>query len=256
MAPPGLATRNDWYRPGGDDTTLDPAREAFELAVDKFGTLLTQDARKREQLNQASSIQELQRLVTDAQKKYAADHDGGRAKKWLVRFSKRIAHYGAVLDVLVQHHPEYVSLAWGAIKFLFLAVVNHEALLACVAKALAQIADTLPAVEVAAVLFPTEQMKRALAEIYAHTIRFFIRAHDWFSQNKLLRAIHSVTRPKELRYDDIIDEITTATNHFRNLAVTASQAEQRDMHMLLLEIKQMMTSNPPPSPRAACLPLP
>jgi len=23
------------------------------------------------------------------------------------------------MDVLVQHHPEYVSLAWGAMKFIF-----------------------------------------------------------------------------------------------------------------------------------------
>ena len=115
-------------------------------------------------------------------------------------------------------------------------------MLSCIAKGLAQIADTLPGVEVAAVLFPTEPMKRALAEIYAHIIRFLIRAHDWFSEGKLLRALHSVTRPKELRYDDLLDDIKTSTASFRNLAITASQAEQRDMHILLLEVKQMMTS--------------
>jgi len=29
-------------------------------------------------------------------------------------------YYGVIMDTLSQHHPEYVSLAWGAIKFLFI----------------------------------------------------------------------------------------------------------------------------------------
>ncbi|KAK0644219.1 hypothetical protein B0T16DRAFT_355986 [Cercophora newfieldiana] len=236
-----LSSRPDWYLPGDDDPALDPAREAFKLAVQKFGSELTSDARKRDRVSSVSGVAELQNLVVDAQTRYLANSNGG-AQKWLQKLSKKIMHYSAIFDVLVQHHPEYVSLAWGAMKFLFVAVVNHEALLSCIAKALAQIADTLPGVEVAAVLFPTEPMKRALAEIYAHTMRFFVRAHDWFGQSKLKRAYHSVTRPKELRYDDLIDDIKTSTAHFRNLAVTSSQAEQRDMHILLLEMKQMMTT--------------
>jgi hypothetical protein len=34
--------------------------------------------------------------------------------------SSRIIYYGGVLDALSQHHPEYVSLAWGAIKFVLM----------------------------------------------------------------------------------------------------------------------------------------
>jgi len=42
---------------------------------------------------------------------------------WLERISNRVVHYGAILDVFVQHHPEYVSLVWGTFKFLF--TVSH-----------------------------------------------------------------------------------------------------------------------------------
>ena len=28
-------------------------------------------------------------------------------------------YYGNIFDVFAQHHPEYVALAWGAMKFLF-----------------------------------------------------------------------------------------------------------------------------------------
>lgn len=33
--------------------------------------------------------------------------------------SQRLLYYGNIMDVLVQHHPEYVSLVWGAMKFIF-----------------------------------------------------------------------------------------------------------------------------------------
>jgi hypothetical protein len=103
---------------------LDPAREAYKVAVAKFGAVFTQDARKRDTVNQASSIVELQRLVTDAQSQYSTKHGNSSVRKWLVRLSTRIAHYSGVLDVFVQHHPEYAALAWGAMKLLFL--VGHS----------------------------------------------------------------------------------------------------------------------------------
>ncbi|KAH6623159.1 hypothetical protein F5144DRAFT_595385 [Chaetomium tenue] len=119
------------------------------------------------------------------------------------------------------------------------AVVNHEALASCVVKSLTQIADALASVEITAVLYPTEQMKLALAEIYAHMIRFFLRAQEWLMESSWKRALHSVTRPKELRYDDILQDMTAATVHFQRLAVAASQAEQRDIHP---QLKQQLTA--------------
>ena len=38
---------------------------------------------------------------------------------YIAAFSKRICYYDNVMDVLVQHHPEYISLAWGAMKLVF-----------------------------------------------------------------------------------------------------------------------------------------
>jgi hypothetical protein len=33
-------------------------------------------------------------------------------------------YYGQVLDMLAQHHPEYVSLAWGTLKFILMVRGN------------------------------------------------------------------------------------------------------------------------------------
>lgn len=36
-------------------------------------------------------------------------------------------HYSNIFDVMVQHHPEYVSLAWSTFKLLFVVsiVLSH-----------------------------------------------------------------------------------------------------------------------------------
>jgi hypothetical protein len=39
------------------------------------------------------------------------------ARRWLRKLSKGIMYYASILDVIAQHHPEYVSLVWGAMKF-------------------------------------------------------------------------------------------------------------------------------------------
>ena len=66
-----------------------------------------------------SGINDLLGVVRDAQKKYETDHKNQRTYKWVVKFSKRVSHYGNILDVLVQQAPEFASLAWGAMKVLF-----------------------------------------------------------------------------------------------------------------------------------------
>lgn len=94
----------------------------------------------------------------------------------------------------MQHHPEYVSLVWGAIKFCFIGispvlaasnivhsantnveVLNQEVLVAKISKALAQIADALPRAAMKLVLYPTGTMKEAVATIYAHIVKFLMR---------------------------------------------------------------------------------
>lgn len=48
-----------------------------------------------------------------------------KARVWLDKLSSRIMLYGTVLDTLSQHHAEYVSLVWGAIKFVLVVSDHH-----------------------------------------------------------------------------------------------------------------------------------
>jgi hypothetical protein len=115
-------------------------------------------------------------------------------------------------------------------------VVNHETMISSLAKGLSQIGDCLPRLQLASVLYPTKMMKSAVAELYAYIIQFCIRAQDWYQEGKVFHVLHSITRPVELRYADLIEEIERCSRNVDGLAVAGSQAEQRDMHVELQQL--------------------
>jgi hypothetical protein len=74
-------------------------------------------------LEDKQDVNTLLDVLVQAQQRYD-DRKQSKARKWLCRLSARINFYGNIFDVLVQQSPEYVSLAWGAFKFLFVVSVN------------------------------------------------------------------------------------------------------------------------------------
>jgi len=68
-----------------------------------------------------ATIEEVRAAVQEVKEKYdgtSKEHTGARA--WLEKLSCRVMYYGKVLDSLAQHHPEYVALAWGAMKLVLM----------------------------------------------------------------------------------------------------------------------------------------
>jgi hypothetical protein len=84
-----------------------------------FSAHLTIDSRKVVFASKATSLQDVESAVRAAQAKYNSVKPT-KARKWLGCVAGRLMHYSNVFDVLVQHHPEYVALAWGAMKFMFI----------------------------------------------------------------------------------------------------------------------------------------
>lgn len=104
------------------------------------------------------------------------------------------------------------------------------------AKGLCQIADSLPRIELVTVLYPTTRLKQAVSELYALIIRFVIRAQDWYQESKPMHVLHSLTRPVELRYADLIEDIGACTQTVCRLASVAAQDEQRGIHIEMREL--------------------
>lgn len=92
----------------------------------------------------------------------------------------------------------------------------------------------------AAMLYPTPRMRHAVAQLYAHIMRFFIRAVKWYSASKAHHIWDSLARPVELRYADILGDIEISTKEVENLATAASWAEQRDVHLEILKLARRM----------------
>ncbi|KAF2238144.1 hypothetical protein EV356DRAFT_508803 [Viridothelium virens] len=109
----------DWYEADQDDICFEPARKAYSDAVTVFASALSRDPRKSQFVKQSDSIDEVLGQIEKAKTNYESDRGKSRTRVWLSKCSKRITYYGNIMDVLVQHHPEYVSLAWGAMKFIF-----------------------------------------------------------------------------------------------------------------------------------------
>ena len=98
---------------------LQAATDAFENAKFVFAQSLTRDREKVAFLFAESTIEHVLSLVNEAKQNYDSRTQKQKASRWLAAFSSRIMYYGQILDSLAQHHPEYVALAWGTVKFVF-----------------------------------------------------------------------------------------------------------------------------------------
>ncbi|KAK0724041.1 hypothetical protein B0H67DRAFT_482926 [Lasiosphaeris hirsuta] len=217
-------------------------QSAYDDAVRKFGNDLTSDAKKVAFVNSTAHLVDVQTIVNKALESYdgtSGNRPHQTAKKWVRKVANSIEFYGKVLYVISQHHPEYVALGWGAMKFFLRAITNHENITNTLANALSDIGDMLPRVELASTLYPTARMKSAISNLYAYLLRFFIRARDWYEEGTWKRIVHSITRPAELRYADLLAQIGQISKRISLLSRSAEQAETRAIHQKIDSIQAM-----------------
>src|SRR3569833_1256246 len=77
-------------------------------------------------------------------------------------------------------------------------------------------------------MYPTERLWSVVVVFFVYILRFLVRARDWYEEGRIKHFIHSITRPWELRYDDIVENIARRTQVVKDLAVSGQQAEFRD----------------------------
>ncbi|KAL3291767.1 Nacht domain protein, partial [Colletotrichum asianum] len=169
-----------------------------------------------------------------------------KAWKWARRLSEKILYYGHILDIISQHHPEYVALAWGAMKFL-LGVLNYESLVKELSKALCRIAEALRYVEAHLSLYPIKIIEDAVSELYCHIMEFTVRAIRWYQKPRPLRALSALGNPFPLKFRDIVENIQETSRSIDRMALTMSHIELRQLRLehketrdLLMEINRSL----------------
>ena len=116
----------------------DILQAAYRDAIAFFTQELTKDECKRIWLEDKPDIGNVVEVLQMAKLKYEQRSRPSRARAQLKKFSGSLMYYGAIMDTvrgamvhslyrtltdnheLSQHHPEYVSLVWGAVKFVFI----------------------------------------------------------------------------------------------------------------------------------------
>ncbi|TLD20616.1 hypothetical protein PspLS_08581, partial [Pyricularia sp. CBS 133598] len=149
----------------------------------------------------------------------------------LEKFSERVIYYGAVLDVFVQHQPEYTSLVWGTFKFLFTiqAVVSHTGLINNLAKSCCRIAEALPRADLGLILYPTPSIQESVARLYAAIIKFAIRALRGYQNGRLIHIAAAIASPWTLSFEEELADIERNSKSVEELAQGAARAELREL---------------------------
>ncbi|CAG8984026.1 hypothetical protein HYALB_00002966 [Hymenoscyphus albidus] len=219
--------------------------EAYDNAVTLYKEKLTKSKRKRIWADGKAGIVDIQLALKEAKEKY----DSRKAvqstvRNWLSMFSSRLLYYGGVLevDLAFPASPEYVALAWGSIKFLFVAVLNHEESISRLSAAFAFIEDAFPHAKLKLELYGNDAMLQAVSQLYAQIMRFTQRAIGWYTESKLKHFNRSVTQPYSLSYKDIVAEVKTCSKRIKQLAEGAAQGEQRAIHVKIERLEQLIIS--------------
>lgn len=124
-----------WYSSGNlgnssvttSEIVSNVAKEAFEAAMKQFPENDQRAENIRRVLKDATSLRDIQEVVAKSMHAYQARAKSQKTIKWLQKTTDNIMNYSNVFKVFVPQHPEYASLAWGAMKFLF-TVSNNLAL--------------------------------------------------------------------------------------------------------------------------------
>ncbi|KAI0876417.1 hypothetical protein GGS24DRAFT_513777 [Hypoxylon argillaceum] len=227
----GFSSYVDWYLGDSNERWTDVAKDAYDAAVKILESELAFNERHTIWLRNQTSMKDVHEALSAAIREYDARPKDSKIRTWLASCSSRVMYYGAIFDTFSQHHPEYVSLVWGAMKFLFIGVLNHEEHLIELSKAVSRIADVLPRTELHSSLYPTVRMQEAVSQVYAKIVEFSVLAIKWYKKGRFSHSISALTKPFSLKYKPLLDDITDRSRRVDQLANAASKAEIRDLHI-------------------------
>lgn len=107
-----------------------------------------------------------------------------RIKAGCRKFSETAYEYSKIMDVLVGQAPEYVALAWGAMKIVLVVQINHEELKQKVKEHMGQIKSKFETVDHLTAYMPKANLVRSVAKAYELFSRFLAKALKYYSLSR------------------------------------------------------------------------
>lgn len=100
-------------------------------------------------------------------------------------FSAAAYEYSQIMDVLATQAPEYVALAWGAVKIVLIVQINYEELKNKVKEHMDLIRSRFEVIDHLTAYNPRQNLVRAVAKVYELFSRFLAKAIKYYSMTKL-----------------------------------------------------------------------
>ncbi|QYT00428.1 hypothetical protein H0G86_007511 [Trichoderma simmonsii] len=238
METSGTSALSAWYISSEASECTAGAERVFKEALAEFSAEFSKDGKQQKWITDSKygNFESVLASVEEARVYYEERKGNSKLRKGLVHLSEKLYSYSSIMDVLLPQRPEYSTLAYSAMKFLLLSVINHHKLVSQLCAGLNSIAHVISRAQLIIQLYPTQQIRQVIVEIYVHILHFLLRALSWYRESKMTHMLQAITRPAELRYGDILAAISSLSDTMSKMALASSHAEQRDMHACITQI--------------------
>ncbi|KAL7934583.1 hypothetical protein V8C35DRAFT_32229 [Trichoderma chlorosporum] len=238
MAAPGLDAFGAWYTSSEGTGCTISAKDVFKEALAEFSSELSTDQKVQSCMidSKHNNFESVLASVEEARVYYEERKGSSKLRKALVQLSEKLYSYSSIMNVLLPQQPEYSALAYGAMRFLLLAVIKHQKLLSQLCVGLNDIANIISRSQLIILLYPTQPIRRITVAIYVHILNFLLRTLRWYRESKITHIRHAITRPNDLQYGDLLTTISALSETMSKIALDSSHAEQRDMHTSIAQI--------------------
>lgn len=178
------------------------------------------------------TIKNLKDIVTQAGKEWETKDRfaGGKAQKYFHKFCGTLNAHSNLLDML-PNQSEYCSIFCGAIKALIQASVNHRKIAEELAKALVDISEEVEICVSEAKIFPTEEMKKAISELYANVFQFLRKTMQWYQSKSHMKLLNSLNSDFRQTFADQLKDIQKLSARVSRRANIGTMAELRDFRI-------------------------
>lgn len=163
--------------------------ERADFEIGRTNLLIAMSAAEREYTKKhAETSPEIEQHKVQAAK--------AKIKAGCKAFSAVAYEYSQIMDVLATQAPEYVALAWGAVKIVLVVQINHEELKIKVKEHMDLIRSRFEVINHLTAYNPRQNLVRAVAKAYELFSRFLAKAVKYYSMTKLSMYILDIgTKP-------------------------------------------------------------
>ncbi|OTA83143.1 hypothetical protein M434DRAFT_183714 [Hypoxylon sp. CO27-5] len=184
--------------------------ERLRTAIDEYNVQASQQQRELID-HQNVRLEEVRKIAERIQ----SESDRGNSEKkirskvndGLRKFCETSLYYSSIMDTLIQHNPEWISLAWGAVKFMLMIPIEYQRIKENIAMHLGILGEQFAVVHIFTQFFPIANIVDAATTMYASFAEFLEVSVRWLSDNLFKRIIKSTFRPFDTSLKPILEKI-------------------------------------------------